>query len=456
MSTPARPPDADARVPADGTPDAAGAPVIRRASLARSLPPVYAAAAVRVAFPLLVLPVMAGRLGVEEFGRLGLCLVWAGLLSLVVEGGFLAAATRHAVTADAGARLRLARQVFSARCVLTVPVVLAALAIGGWVIPGAAGEADRWEVAALIALLACALGWPATWYLQATMQLHRWAWVDLAVQVLLLAACLGLAHSLKAYLLLQGLASAALAGLGWAWLRRDLGPGEPPALLDADGLVDAAPNRLWTPSEVRSGLVLGGAMLPVSVIGSAYSLALPAVAATQLGRAELGVYYLADRMVRALVAGADPLMQLVYPRIVERFARGARVALAYAARWSAAGWVAGTAIGLAVWIGWPLWQGLVGGGIDPARLRAVLAVTAWLIPLVMGWRFLAYWMLGSGRYDRAYRGCIVVGGLVGIGGAWAYGTTAVALAGVALAAELAVMAAAGLGMAATEWRRRHP
>ena len=53
-------------------------------SLKRALPPVYAAAAVRLLFPLLVLPVMAVRLGTDEFGRLGLMLVWAGLLA----GGF--------------------------------------------------------------------------------------------------------------------------------------------------------------------------------------------------------------------------------------------------------------------------------------------------------------------------------------------------------------------------------
>ncbi len=64
-------------------------------ALARSLPPVYAAAALRLAFPLVLLPLMAVRLGAEGFGRLGLVLVWAGLLSTLVEGGFLAAATRR-------------------------------------------------------------------------------------------------------------------------------------------------------------------------------------------------------------------------------------------------------------------------------------------------------------------------------------------------------------------------
>ena len=94
--------------------------------LPRALPPVYAAAALRLAFPLLVLPLMAARLGADEFGRLGLCLVWAGLLAIVVEGGFLGAATRRAVLADTAGRALLAQQVFSARCVLCLPVALAA------------------------------------------------------------------------------------------------------------------------------------------------------------------------------------------------------------------------------------------------------------------------------------------------------------------------------------------
>lgn len=411
-----------------------------RASLARSLPPVYAAAAVRVAFPLVVLPVMAARLGVEEFGRLGLCLVWAGLLSLVVEGGFYAAATRRAVTANVDERRALARRVFSARCVLSLPVALVALVVGGWVVPAADSAVHRWETAGLLALQACALGWPATWYLQATSQLHRWSLVELGVHGLLLAACLLWAHSVLAYLLLQCLAQAALALSGWAWLQRDLRlPGGP---------------GLWSAGEVRAGLALGGPMLPVAVLGSAYSLGLPAVAASQLGRAELGVYYLADRLVRALISALDPLIQLVYPRIVDRFSRGARVALAYAVRWSAACLALGLALGVGAWLAWPRLQGFIGGDVDPARLQGVLAVLGWLIPLVMGWRFIAYWMLGSGRYDRAYRNCIVAGAVVGLGGAWAWGQSAVALAGVALVAELAVVGAAALGMWLTEQRRR--
>ena len=70
--------------------------------LLTALPQVYAAAAVRLALPLAVLPLVAGRVGAEEFGRLGFILVWAALLATLVEGGFLAAATRLAVGASAG------------------------------------------------------------------------------------------------------------------------------------------------------------------------------------------------------------------------------------------------------------------------------------------------------------------------------------------------------------------
>ncbi len=83
--------------------------------LQHALPAVYALAALRLLFPFAMLPLMAARLGPEAFGRLSQVLVWAALLSVLVEGGFAAAATRHAVTTDAAGRAQLARQVFSAR-----------------------------------------------------------------------------------------------------------------------------------------------------------------------------------------------------------------------------------------------------------------------------------------------------------------------------------------------------
>lgn len=407
-----------------------------RASLLRSLPPVYAAAAVRVALPLVALPVLAGRLGPEEFGRLGLCLVWAGLISLLVEGGFTAAVTRHAVVATAEARSELARRVFSARLLLSVPAVVGAAAVGACLIGADLLTPDRVELAALLAALSCVFGWPANWYLQATFQLHRWALVELGVHGVVLLVALTSINSVSAYLLLLCVAHLTLAILGWAWLCRDLS-------ITKTG-------QLWSIREVAPGLRMGATMLPASLLGAGYTLALPAIAATQLGRAELGLYYLADRIIRALVSATDPLMQLVYPRIVDRLGSGLRSSLAYACAWSVAGWVAGGLIGLGVWLAWPSLHGLIGSGVDGDRMRSVIAVLAGLIPTLMGWRFVGYWMLGSRRYDRAYLLCVVVGAVVGSGGAWVYGQSAVELAVVALLAEWAVMLAAAIGILVTE------
>lgn len=412
-------------------------------SLKRALPPVYAAAAVRLLFPLLVLPVMAVRLGSDEFGRLGLMLVWAGLLAILVEGGFLGAATRRAVVADAAERLRLARQVFSARCVLCLPVVLLALGVSWWearsAAEGLSSTGPQLADTVLLAALACAMGWPATWYLQATSQLHRWAWVELAVQGALLVLTLLLAHSVEVYLLLQLVAAASLAALGWRWMWRDL-RGE-----SAQGL--------WAGRDVWPGLRLGAAMLPVSLAGAAYSLALPAIASTRMARSELGLYYLADRVVRALIGATDPLMQLIYPRIVDRFRGGAKVALRYAGCWALGGLAAGAAILAVLLLGWPIIGRLIGGA-EPARLFAVFAVSGCLLPLLMSWKFIGFWMLGSGRFDHAYRSCIVVGAAVGAAGAWFVGHDAVALAGVALSAETAVILAALTGIMVTLRRER--
>ena len=145
--------------------------------------------------------------------------MWAGLLSTLVEGGFLAAATRLAVRAGAAGRLALAGQVFSARVALSGVTALASIAVVVGLMPGAGWAEQAWA-AGLLALLACALGWQATWYLQASEQLHRWAWVEMAVYASwALAVVLG-ARSVAAYVGMQALATVGLAGAGWWWLHR--------------------------------------------------------------------------------------------------------------------------------------------------------------------------------------------------------------------------------------------
>ena len=223
--------------------------------LLTSLPQVYAAAAVRLVLPLAVLPLMASRIGADEFGRLGFILVWAGLLSALVEGGFLAAATRIAVGASADRRWQLAQQVFSARCWLSLPAVLLSFAAVRWASPDAMHPlADSVAIAAL----ACALGWPATWYLQATQQLNRWARVEIGVYGAFVAGCWLFANSVAVFVILQLAASTARAWFGWRWLRADLAePAGAQALLQRGAL---AP-----------GLRLGATMLPVSIAGAARS-----------------------------------------------------------------------------------------------------------------------------------------------------------------------------------------
>jgi O-antigen/teichoic acid export membrane protein len=413
-------------------------------SLRRALPPVYVAAALRLLGPLLLLPLVAVRTGAAEFGRLGFILVWAGLLSTLVEGGFLAAATRLAVVADASGRAMLARQVFTARMLLSLPVPVLAVLAAAW----AGAPETLWADALWIAALAVALGWPATWYLQASQQLAAWSRVEAALQVLFIAAVWAAADSVAHYLAMQWLLSMSLAVLGWWWLRRDLSRGD-----------DGSP-QLFARDQLVPGLRLGWTMLPVSLAGAAYSFALPAAASSQMSKSELGTYYMADRIVRSLLAGAEPVFALVYPRIVALFSveDGARRALRYASRWALGGAVVGGLLYGVLLAAWPLaepWLARDGRGFEPGALQAVAVVLGLLLPLLLGWKFIGYWMLGSHRYDTAYRACMVVGGIVGVASALTVGGRAGAtgLAWTALAVELTVIAVALAGMALTGRRQ---
>ena len=411
--------------------------------LLTSLPQVYAAAAVRLLLPLAVLPLVASRLGAEEFGRLGFILVWAGLLSSLVEGGFLAAATRIAVGASADRRWQLAQQVFTARCLLSLPAALLAVAAVRWASPDSPHPlADSFA----IATLACALGWPATWYLQATQQLNRWARVEFLVYGLFVTGCWLFAHSVAAFVVLQLAASTLLAWLGWRWLRADLA-------------APAGGGPLYQRAALAPGLRLGATMLPVAIAGAAYSLALPAAASAQMTKPELGIYFMADRIVRALLAAADPVFSVVYPRIVALFARSGRAALWYAARWAAAGTIAGAVMFALAQAGWPLLEPMLAsraGNIDPQRVHAVATILAGLWPLLLGWKFFGYWMLGSARHDTAYRSSIIAGAIAGVAAAATIGGAAgaVGLAWTALGVEGVVIVVAVTAMAASRLQRR--
>jgi len=290
------------------------------------------------------------------------------------------------------------------------------------------------------------LGWPATWYLQATQQLNRWARVELVVYAAMLAACWAFANSVAAYVLMQLAASSLIAGLGWWWLRRDF--------------ADAETTPLWARAELAPGLRLGWTMMPVAIAGAAYSFALPAAASLQMAKTELGTYFMADRIVRAVLNAAEPVFSVVYPRIVTMFKSSARAALRYASAWAAGG----TAVGaLLLGIGnvmWPSIEPLIlprAGGLDLHSLRSVLLILGWLLPLLLGWKFIGYWILGSGRYDTAYRACVIVGGIVGVIGAATCGGAAGAtgLAWTALGVEMIVIAVAVGGVLLTR-RGRAP
>jgi O-antigen/teichoic acid export membrane protein len=401
----------------------------QRRATTRSLVWVYAAAAIRLLGPLLILPLMASRLGPQEFGRLSQWLVWAVLLSVPVEGGFGAAATRLVVNADAARRAELVQQVFSARCVWSGVMALAALCAAWW---GAASGPE----ALLLAALALATGWPATWYLQATGQLHRLAAIELVVQAAAWIAAALWAHSGVVFLLIVSLALSLQAWLGWRLVRNTT-------------VTTAA---LWSAPACRQGLALGRTMLPVALAGAAYSHALPAVASVRMAHGELGLYYLADRWVRAALMAVDPLAQWVYPRIVERFAQGLLPAFKFALRWALAGLAAGAAALLLLDLLWPAIATRLPPGIDAPALRAVLGISACLLPLLLSWKPLGLWMLGSARFDTAYRMCMIGGALAGLSLVWLAPTLdAITLARIALAVEILVI---GLAVAGIAWRLR--
>src|SRR5437763_1202555 len=116
--------------------------------------------------------------------------------------------------------------------------------------------------------------------------------VELVVYGAMLLLAWAFATTIAVFLLLQTLASAALAWLGWRWLRADLAGMRPPGA------------RLWSRPQLAPGLKLGWTMMPVAIAGAAYSFALPAAASGRMTKPELGLDFMAGRIGAAPLPGA--------------------------------------------------------------------------------------------------------------------------------------------------------
>ena len=270
----------------------------------------------------LVLPLVATRVGAAEFGRLGFILVWARLAG------------------DAG-RGRLPRRGDAARGRPPTPRALAA-ARSRCSAPASRSRCRR----------CCSRSSPCSWAGPGRAAARRCARHRRA----------GLRPRLAGHLVPAGDAAAQplvarsrcvvyAALIAGCWALRDQRarvrrPSSSPlsALLARARLALAAPPTSPKPRRARPLFDrprsprprLGWKMLPVSIAGAAYSLALPAAASAQLSKPELGVYFMADRLVRAVLAVADPVYSLVYPRIVALFETQRARRRSVRGRWAAA------------------------------------------------------------------------------------------------------------------------
>lgn len=402
-------------------------------SISRSLAVIYASASARMLIPFLILPIMASRVGANEFGRLSFILIWSSLLSLVVEGGFVTSANRLAVTSNNQERWLLARRVFSARCVLScliVPLVYITILFNS---KGA--HSDLKFDSAFIFILACIMGWPAIWYLEATQQLKNWAKLEVIAYSIFVFLCLFFAKNIQNYILFYASTTFTLTLLSWFWLYNDL---------KEFRKINTERSQIWSLTEIATGLKLAWTMLPINIAGAIYSFALPAAAAGHLSRSELGVYFMADRIVRLILSSATPIFSITFPRAVELHSKKPSSAFNYSARWAIGGALTGFIILILGIITWPFIEALVIkflNGINLENLRSTLLVLGLLLPLLFCWRFFINWMLSTKELDMAYRISVFSGALVGLIGVHNIGKTPTAenLAWIAIQAEISVV-----------------
>ncbi len=125
---------------------------------------VYAAQFCRLAVPILILPVIARRLEIEQFAALASAQALAYLVMIIPEYGFATHGPRAiALLRDDPAGLRAeTRRILSAKLLLCLPAILFAI-IAGMLLPTLLGD---WRIIAAMTVLGLMLGMNPGWFFQ--------------------------------------------------------------------------------------------------------------------------------------------------------------------------------------------------------------------------------------------------------------------------------------------------
>lgn len=317
------------------------------------------------AVPLLEIPILAGSLQVDEYGKIVLIQSMALLLSLFAEYGFTLNASRQAaLLGDSPSELgRLFGSVLSAKLIIVLTMTLLMLALGMGL--GVEEYSLMHILCGYVYFLAFALS--PFWIFQGRERMTVVVLIELVLRFLGLGSLYLLVTSpgddIVALMVMAGFAGAnTLVG----------------NVLALHSLTDIRLDVREGFAQLRSGFH----SFVYKSSGTIFSSAGPAVVGLTSGHAAVALYAPAEKIVKGVVSLATPLLIGLYPFITKRYASSSSTSFGLA--WLIIGIIfvgaASTSLVLYEVGGW-LIQRLLGPAYDPAQ--ALLSIFVFIIPFRM-------------------------------------------------------------------------
>lgn len=361
-----------------------------------NLASLYGVQVLNYVVPLFTLPYLTRMLGPTPWGVLAFADAYANYLSLVVEYGFGLSATRE-IAHFRDDRLARARQLAG---VLGAQVILAAIAtvftlLLSHTVPLFAAYRPLLPYALLLAVTRSLV---PLWYFQGLERMRLVALLTIAANSIAAVAILAFVHSPKDNWM--PLAFRAIASLLSMCAAFGIAYRETPVMLPT-----------WSQSWLA--LKHGGSLFVFKSAASLYTTANVLLLGLIAAPAVVAWFAGAEKIAKAAVAGIAPITQTFYPRIAHLMAndRAQATKTGRLSVWLTVG--AGTAAGLALFVGAPvLVHALLGRGFESSI--PVLRLLSLLPPLIAGSNVLGIqWMLPL-RMDRDFNTIILSAGALNI------------------------------------------
>jgi polysaccharide transporter, PST family len=271
---------------------------------------VYAAQLCRLAVPILVLPVVARRLEIDQFAALASAQALAYLVMIIPEYGYGTLGPRAIALLrdDPGGLRSETRRILHSKLLLCLPAILFAV-IAGLLLPTLLGD---WRIIAVMTLLGLMLGMNPGWFFQGFGKARTYALLDIGATLSFLALIILVPFGPQSawLVLLMQAATLAAAVLAGHWMMH--------VVLGLDPQIPRQSEIPAKSTALLASLAAGFPLFLTKLASNVPGLGLLYVIGFSLKGDAVAHYAAAERLLMGSANALWPVMQILMPEIAER------------------------------------------------------------------------------------------------------------------------------------------